>query len=168
MENRTDMQAFFKEAGVIAQDEAANLLWEDYTVGYKLDIATGLRTDKPWAAPGPVKNPYTTPKDCLSFFLNPSTSVKESRSNCALYRKELLEFIKGAFALIEKSLVIGELWEESNFGRDIKLLSVEMEHQLMSRLKDQVDMLRKLAFPVFPKYTICPKYIIKTYEGSVY
>ena len=58
---RTDMQAFFKEAGVIAQDEAAHLLWEDYTVGYKLDIATGLRTDKPWAAPGPVKNPYTTP-----------------------------------------------------------------------------------------------------------
>ena len=75
--------------------------------------------------------------------------------------------IKGAYILIDKTLVIGELWEVSGFGRDLKLLSVDHEHQLISRLMDQVDILRKLGFPVFSKYTIYPKYVIKTFVGKV-
>ena len=70
-------------------------------------------------------------------------------------------------SLVIETFLVGELWPQTEFGRDTTLLSVELENELVTRLKDQVHMLRKLSVYVFPKYVVYPKYVIKTFEGEV-
>ena len=58
---------------------------------------------------------------------------------------------KGVMQLVDKCLTVDELWPKTNGGRDMTGLTYEEESELVTRLKDQVDMLRKYAFMVFPK-----------------
>lgn len=164
LKSQQDMAGFYQAAGVMHQQEALHRLWDMYT--RVLDVEPGTRADMPWLAAPSVKNEFVTSADALKFFVDPSTQDKKARGDCSLYRKELVNFIKSANVLIEKSLVIAELWEQSKQGSELNLLSDDDEHQLITRLKDEVDMLRKLAFPVFPKYTLYPHFMVTDFEGN--
>ena len=147
-----------RDTGIVSEQHATHHMWAEYTK--HLDIPSGTRTDRSWFAPASVKNRFQTPADVMSFFLPPSTKNKQARANSALYQNEFKGVLSGAYTLIENSLVIGELWEASDQGSQPNLLSVENEHELSSRLADRCDMLRRLAFLCFARYTLYPQFLV--------
>ena len=76
-------------------------------------------------------------KDLLRFICEPKTEAK-SRTNTAIYRKELFSMLTGAKKLIDDTIEMNNLWEASQFGKKIQSLGNDEENGCLNYIQGRL------------------------------